>query len=1467
LALEKSYRENAPTHMKLEMEKFLQDRVTAFFDNARQDTPIEAHRTGRALKTLTQRLKGKEGRLRGNLMGKRVDFSARTVITADPNLSIDQVGVPKSVASRLTVPVVVTDFNRHKLQELVSRGPSNWPGAMYIIRSDGSRIDLRHAGGPNDTVIERGWTVERHLDDDDTVLFNRQPSLHKMSIMGHRAKVLDWSTFRLNLSVTTPYNADFDGDEMNLHVPQNITARADAEQLMMVPRNIITPAKNQNVMGIVQDALLGVSRMTRRDVFVEKDVFMNTMMWISTWDGQLPAPAIVKPRPLWTGKQLFSMVCPKINYKGKSKVHMDKLDYPNGGGAIPEHAKFNCLDSEVLVHDGILLQGIVDKNTVGASGGSIVHVCWNQKGWEDTRSFMNQIQAVVNYWFVNTSYTVSVADTVADEQTVRNIEETLDDCKDKVLQIMARAQQPGELLMQPGKKFMDSFEVHINEVLNNARSSAGKSAQNSLKDRNAFKGTVVAGSKGSELNISQIIACVGQQNVQGRRIQYGFRQRTLPHFPKDDLGMESRGFVANSYLRGLTPQEFFYHAMGGREGCIDTACKTSETGYIQRRMVKAMETVTVRYDGTVRNTKGCIMQFCYGEDGMDGQRIEKQFFDTLDKKGPEYREIYYLDLSAEDLGQMKYILTSTGERAAYMKGDLIEECRNDSDLRASMDDEFEQLLRDRVELRRILGSRGPGQESEGGVFLPVNLDRLIWKTQREFRINTLEPTDLHPRVVYDAVQRLCNQELSVVRGDDGLSIEAQKNATQLFQIFVRSKLATKRVLREYRLNKEAFLNLMGFVESEFRTALVNAGEMCGVLAAQSIGEPATQMTLNTFHSTGIKKELTQGVPRLNELLNVAKNLKTPSITINLLDNVRGDEQEVNRVLSKIEYKNLGDLTIKTEIHYDPDPRTSVIDEDREFVELNFNFDSEVNPDDMSPWVLRIVLEESYISSRIVQDPNFSLSDIADKITEYLAAGVHVVFSDTNHSEYVLRIRVSIAPEAGDVGDDGEGTFDDYELLRRMQKTLLEKVHLFGVPGIKKVYFSDVKEIQMWTDEGGFKKPEGRVYKLETDGTNLAEILTVPEIDHTNTFSNDVNEMMQVLGIEGARKSLFNELRIVLSGDGGYVNYRHIACLADCMTFGGFIMPITRHGVKSSESGPMLRASFEQTVEVFMKAAAFSEYDYLDGVTENIMLGQLGKLGTGMVDLLVDSEKLANALDLGGYGDDADMGLHVNSEGNWTGTPMQTPSWDQQNTPAARGGLQVLEGAWSPFAASTPSSMHGGASPYLSGNSPYYAASPYQSTTQSRGGPQSPYNALNSPMYSPTSPAYSPTSPAYSPTSPAYSPTSPAYSPTSPAYSPTSPAYSPTSPAYSPTSPAYSPTSPAYSPTSPAYSPTSPAYSPTSPAYSPTSPAYSPTSPAYSPTSPAYSPTSPAYSPTSPAYSPTSPAYSPTSPVYSPTTEN
>ncbi|EGG15801.1 RNA polymerase II largest subunit [Cavenderia fasciculata] len=1436
--LKKQEKNGVPAHIITEATQFLQFHVATYVDNEIPGLPQAQQRSGRPLKSIRQRLKGKEGRIRGNLMGKRVDFSARTVITADPNLSIDQVGVPRSIALNLTYPETVTPFNIDRMRELIRRGPDEHPGAKYVIREDGQRFDLRFVKKLTDTHLEVGYKVERHVQDGDVVIFNRQPSLHKMSMMGHRIKVMPYSTFRLNLSVTTPYNADFDGDEMNLHVPQTLETRAEVIEIMMVPRQIVSPQSNRPVMGIVQDSLLGSRLFTKRDTFIERDLMMNILMWLPSWDGKIPPPAIWKPKKLWTGKQIFSLIIPKINLTRFTSTHNDK----------EKEKSEMASDTVVIIDQGELMSGILCKRSLGSANGSIIHVVQNEHGHEATRCFIDQTQTVVNSWLISHGFTVGIGDTIADSATMAKVQNAITSAKTQVKELIIKAQS-NQFECQPGKSMLESFEKEVNRVLNTARDDAGTSAQKSLQESNNVKAMVNAGSKGSFINISQMMACVGQQNVEGKRIPFGFQNRTLPHFTKDDYGPESRGFVENSYLRGLTPQEFFFHAMGGREGLIDTAVKTSETGYIQRRLVKAMEDVSVRYDATVRNSLGDVIQFAYGEDGLDGCSVETQSFDSLKKDNNDFVKMFKHQIDRLDYGD------------SWMDPLVVEEIRNDATIRETLDREFKRLEFDRHQMRTEIIPTG-----ESSWPLPVNLKRLINNAQKIFSIDYRTISDLNPATVVTAIDRLISR-LRIVPHQEpiGLSSEEElerqhydkawnethQNATMLFAILLRSTFASRRVLDEFRLTSKAFEWVCGEVESKFMTSLANPGEMVGALAAQSIGEPATQMTLNTFHYAGVSsKNVTLGVPRLKEIINVAKNVKTPSLTIYLQPDIARDSEKAKSVQCQLEYTTMARVTAATEIYYDPEPNTTVIEEDLEFVTRYMMLpDEEINEGALSPWLLRVELDRE-----MVTDKKLSLYEITQCIKKDFDK-LNCIFSDDNADKLIIRIRTIMDNENKESANDDDDTF-----LRRVESMMLSQMVLCGIPNIKKVFMRNDDRSMINPDTGAYYTKKEWV--LDTDGVNLLEVMSHPDVDFSRTVSNDIVEIIQVLGIEAVRNALLKELRAVISFDGSYVNYRHLAMLADVMTYRGHLMAITRHGINRVESGPLMRCSFEETVEILMEAALFSETDNICGVTENIILGQLPPLGTGSFEVYLNQDMIKNAHSIS-----LPEPMAITYPDTPSNTGGQTPSYDGGSTPYHHQ-FSSFEAPFSPF----NEAYRGDFSPSYSPNSPgrggsasgYFPASPSYSPTSPSYSPTSPSYSPTSPSYSPTSPYYSPTSPSYSPTSPSYSPTSPSYSPTSPSYSPTSPSYSPTSPSYSPTSPSYSPTSPSYSPTSPSYSPTSPSYSPTSPSYSPTSPSYSPTSPSYSPTSPSYSPTSPSYSPTSPSYSPTSPSYSPTSPSYSPT---
>ncbi|CAD2106122.1 DNA-directed RNA polymerase II subunit RPB1, putative [Plasmodium vinckei] len=1923
----------AKSHVLQDLCSLLQFHITTLFDNDIPGMPIATTRSKKPIKAIRTRLKGKEGRLRGNLMGKRVDFSARTVITGDPNLGIDYIGVPKSVAMTLTFCETVTPLNYDNLKKLVERGPYEWPGAKYIIRDNGSKYDLRHVRKNSEKELEYGYKVERHMTDEDYILFNRQPSLHKMSIMGHKAKILPYSTFRLNLAVTSPYNADFDGDEMNLHLAQSHETRSEIKHLMIVQNQIVSPQGNKPVMGIVQDSLLAIRKFTRRDNFLTKDEVMALLIWIPYWNYKVPTPAIIKPKPLWTGKQIFSMLLQfddkdmnnnfdnddrtkfgnnmgrdNENNFGKlggsnnpnsplslmDNMHMGNTrneinnnvsNMANGGNNtygkrykmkinLIRDSSTSCKDDnpycsnndgKVIIKNNELLSGIICKRVVGSSSGSLIHILWHEMGPDKTKDFISALQKVTNNWLEYVGFTVSCSDIIASNKVLDKVKEILNKSKNEVTKLVKKAQS-GELECQPGKSLYESFETRVNNELNCAREMAGKVASESLDEKNNIFSMVASGSKGSIINISQIISCVGQQNVEGKRIPFGFNHRSLPHFIKFDYGPESRGFVSNSYLSGLTPQEVFFHAMGGREGIIDTACKTSETGYIQRRLIKAMEDVMVQYDRTVRNSYGDIIQFLYGEDGMAGEYIEDQIIDLMKLDNKEIKKLYKYNFDDESYGK-DYYLGKEGNASEKLE---TENTNRESEIRTLdtvsmegeehpayinynkqniLNQEFEELYKCKNYLCKEIFSDGDIRQH-----LPINMNRLIEHAKSQFpfipvisskskiqtkisrdrgndtmgiggnrkkkkkkRAKKLNDKSMHPEginelndegnankdLMFEIKKEYENNDLSTVmkndksfmgfetynkedsdnyedeegssesdddadyffsgknenndlmgnkfgglvrnsyddkinsmginpveivqkvnkfldklviikqiNNSDTLSLEAQNNATILLKAHLRTYLNSKLLIHTHKISLKGIDWLLQEIEKIFYKSLCHPGECVGALAAQSIGEPATQMTLNTFHFAGVgSKNVTLGVPRLKELINIVKNVKTPSTTIYLDDMISNDQQKAKDILTKLEYTTLKQLTSHAQIIYDPNTTSTILEEDKLWVNEFYEFPDEDDTQyTLGEWVLRVQLTNIHVNEK-----KLTMKEIVYIIYSVFSSDeLDIIYTDDNSEDLILRIRVkylngeynflsgngdninddqyededddereipenynniantfkvkksmssdmneknednasnsgnnigsgdhignssidnigqnmdgnkSVKQEGGrkglhksdnnddDEDDDDEEVFlfgsdsrnlenkegsnsshnmskspyghdektsnfydgekkkielndeqhisgnsggmggsnktmgkgddennqknrkknlnnenntmiskEDTEdtFLKKLMEQCLSSLKLRGVENITKVYMREESKITYDSENGKFVRSSHWV--LDTDGCNLESIFCAPSVDFKKTISNDIVEIFEVLGIEAVRRALLKELRTVISFDSSYVNYRHLSILCDVMTQKGYLMSITRHGINRVDKGPLIKCSFEETVEILLEAAAFAQVDNLRGITENIMLGQLCRIGTGVFDIIIDNQKL----------NDANQNLETIQD--ITSAGFTTPDSSGSNS---NQGIITPDGLQSPLGINTISSplpfsptynsnllsptlpidnMNNILSPQCLPNYSDNIMSPSKNNdfnnldTLQLGGKFSPTQSPRSPLSptSPTSVIHSPFSPfdnrshkqpldpllLFSPKNNAsgnpglnnynvFSPKANMNNIQSPLiYSPNpmidifspkpqmqnniySPSYSPTSPTYNASNNAY------YSPTSPKnqagddmggnkkYNIMSPVYSVTSPKYSPTSPQYSPSSPVpNNPSSPQYSP----YSITSPKFSPTSPAYSISSPVY------
>ncbi|MFC7097859.1 DNA-directed RNA polymerase subunit A' [Halobaculum marinum] len=598
----------APQLIIEDLWELLQYHVTTFIDNEISGTPPARHRSGRPLKTLSQRLKGKEGRFRGSLSGKRVNFSARTVISPDPTLSLNEVGVPERVAEEMTQTMNVSERNIDRARQYVRNGPEAHPGANYVKRPDGRRLKVTEKNCEElAEKVEPGWEVNRHLVDGDIVIFNRQPSLHRMSIMAHEVVVMPYKTFRLNTVVCPPYNADFDGDEMNMHALQNEEARAEARVLMRVQEQILSPRFGENIIGAIQDHISGTYLLTHENPEFTETQALDLLRATSV--DELPEADGTNEagQEIWTGQTVFSELLPDdLN-----------LEFTSSSG------------DTVVIENGQLIEGTIDEDAVGAFGGEVVDTLTKVYSETRARVFINEVASLAMRAIMHFGFSLGIDDESIPPEATEQVDEAIDSAYERVQELI-ETYEAGDLESLPGRTIDETLEMKIMQTLGKARDSAGEIAEDHFADDNPAVIMARSGARGSMLNLTQMTGCVGQQAVRGERINRGYEDRTLAHYEADDLSAEAHGFVENSYRSGLTPEEFFFHAMGGREGLVDTAVRTSKSGYLQRRLINALSELEAQYDGTVRDTSGTIVQFEFGEDGTSPVKVSSNEESAID---------------------------------------------------------------------------------------------------------------------------------------------------------------------------------------------------------------------------------------------------------------------------------------------------------------------------------------------------------------------------------------------------------------------------------------------------------------------------------------------------------------------------------------------------------------------------------------------------------------------------------------------------------------------------------------------------------------------------------------------------------------------------------------------------------------------------------------------------------------------
>jgi len=977
-------------------------------------------------------------------------------------------------------------------------------------------------------------------------------------------------------------------------MPQDAESDAELKNLAAVPYQIISPANNKPIIGIFQDSMLGSNRFTRENIKFTPREAMNILMMFQ----RVNENALLEKGNVITNFDILSQILPPLTLGFKTKLFGDKDDAKTSNNVLE-------------IRNGQYIRGHMEKDILGAGSKGLIHRICNDFGNFASANFIDDLQNIITEYMKSSSYSVGISDLISDEKTNQAIIKVISEKKNDVKSLIDQT-QIGVFENNTGKTNQEEFETQVNNILNQASSEAGKIGLKSLDKDNRFVIMVNAGSKGSDLNISQMISCLGQQNVDGKRIPYGFEHRTLPHFTKFDDTPSARGFVESSYINGLSPQELFFHAMGGRVGLIDTAVKTSSTGYIQRRLIKGLEDLMVSYDMTVRTNKGKLVQFSYGDDNIDPVKVENQ---PIPLVGMSIQDIYAHFNIPDEKDKIKtlstFFLKNVMTRYKKQMEETNQKCKFYTD--------FMIEQRDAI-VKKIFKNKG-----DSVVSTPVAFAHLINNVQGQQLINANSIVDITPLEAFEMIEETYS------------NLEKIRCAppTLLFKTLYYYNLSPKELLIVKRFNRAALTILLENIVVNYKRAVVAPGEMVGMIAAQSIGEPTTQMTLNTFHFAGVssKSNVTRGVPRIEEILSLSSEPKNPSLTIYMKPEDQTDREKAQSIMYMLENTNLKEIVKSMEICFDPDDLNTLINDDEQTMLQYYEFEHmldecleksiEENTNEKSKWILRMEMD-----SEMMLEKNITMDDINFTLKNSYGDEISCVFSDYNADKLVFRIRMNNVIGKSTKGGAAGGVkkpkvnpldqSDQIYLLKNFQDQILNNVVIRGVKHIDKVILRKIKD-NLTEVSGSYKKQD--IWVLDTIGSNMMDVLALDYIDQKRTFSNDIVETYNVFGIEAARQTIYNEIAEVIEFDGTYINYHHLAMLCDRMTFTNKMISIFRHGINNDNIGPIAKASFEETPEMFLKAARHAELDIMRGVSANVMCGQEGLYGTNSFQVVLDLEEM------------------------------------------------------------------------------------------------------------------------------------------------------------------------------------------------------------------------------------------------------
>ena len=1343
----------------------LQLAINTLFDSSKALSKKDQESKG-----IRQIIEKKEGILRMKMMGKRVNHSGRTVISPDPLIDSGEIGIPLYIASKLYFPEKVTEYNIEYMKKIIKNGPFKYPGANQVISNDGRKISLMN---PNQKMREKisndlkiGQTVLRHMQNGDILLVNRQPTLHKPSIMAHKAKILPKEkTFRLHYSNCACYNADFDGDEMNVHFLQDQISRGEGYNISNTSNQYIVPTDGKPIRGLLQDSIDSNVYLTKKDTFFTREEYYELLY--CCLESQLNShiirkivtvpPAVLKPKILYTGKQLISSVL--LSLKTSEELYNRKmenltLNYEHNTkipGSIWGKKGHDDKEGKVIVRNNHLLTGVLDKNEIGSSDYGLFHSFYEIYGPNLTGQLITIIGKLGVFFFQRFhAFTCSVSDILLDDKTnlqrrldIENIlmkgmtslgnlfgienfnlkldnyskrciinnhkeeeNKIIEDMKltpeerkdiktivklqnmklDKTLfkyysqkhlnkaeenNIYNNSYEQIEILRKRYESIIlkeSSLDINVDTVVKNTlNEETSKAPKNWLEKgliypfpSNRFAMMVKSGSKGSVVNQTLVTCMLGQQELEGRRAPRLPNGKTLPSFEPFDPNPRSSGYVTDRFSTGIRPQEFFFHAMAGREGLIDTAVKTSRSGYLQRCLIKHLEQLMVNYDYTVRDNDGNIIQFYYGEDSIDS--INNRF-----------------------LMNFKFIADNFDSYLIKYKPERINEMIDTKEVReARLNKEIgpNDTMLNKFEPWKYLGS----------------VSEKVYQQLHDYLIND-------PDHKFKVSDKFKNKE------NDNIIVDNNK-----------------------KISRSKFKNIIFL---KYLSSLIQPGESVGVLAAEAIGEPSTQMTLNTFHLAGHGgANVTLGIPRLREILMTSeKNIKTPIMTIPIISKEKEEAQKLARKFENYKLIDvLKEIKIKQGIVFHS--QNSSTEKYRNY-EVNMIMEHHKNIEEyfeLKKEDIIIILKEQLIPilakqiHRYIKVGMLKNDITTNKVREEEGGDNRDSDEETTTQKYETGKNKRKNTDDDDEQDseneekeeesEQEKTYDDIyqktddeeernymnnedeesieneeeeekdeenntttndstgndnnsinsnnskeenkkktkkkNIAKNFQKEILErKTYIYNNITIENMKFSSSKEentscfyfnliipysqknillkniLNLVLKKINFKSVKNikkchlldkkndsgeKEFLIQLEGFNFEEVSKYSDLVDINHIStNDIGGVLSIYGIEACRSAIVKEIVNVFDVYSIKVNKRHLGLIADYITFQGKYRSFSRVGISYSSS-PLLKMTYETTLQFLMEACETKSID--NGITPSsrIMMGRPPKCGTGAFDI-------------------------------------------------------------------------------------------------------------------------------------------------------------------------------------------------------------------------------------------------------------